>query len=462
MGVLILYLLLNVAVVGFFLDKILDKMFKEDIVISFSGIILMYYLADLLMRLQLQELPTLRVQPYLHLPVRRNTVVGYLAGASILSFFNLWPFILFFPFIFKVIAAESGIGTLGFIVAIVSLTIFNNYLALYIKRKANLNAWLFLSITALLTLITLGDFLWHLYSLRNLSFLFFGKLITMPWLSVIPLLLAVAIYYINFAYLKQNLYLENLNASKASAYKNSTDYPILNRFGSVGDLVANEIKLILRNKRPNTALKMGLVFMFYGLIFYTQPKMYGDSWKVFVGMFMTGIFIINYGQFMFSWQGSHFDGILVSKTKLTDFVKAKYLLFTGVSTLAFILTLPYIYFGWKVVLIHFIMYVWNLGVNTTIVLFFANRNKKRIDLSKGASFNWEGVGATQWLLSLPIMITPYIIYVPFNIFNRADIALGLIFVIGVIGILTRPYWVKMLANELNEKKLEIAEGFRNK
>jgi hypothetical protein len=175
--------------------------------------------------------------------------------------------------------------------------------------------------------------------------------------------------------------LEELSSKKDAIRKSSTEIPFLSRFGNIGDLVANEVKLILRNKRPRSALIMGLFFMFYGLIFYTNPKM-GEGFKVFVGMFMTGIFIINYGQFMFSWQAGHFDGLLVSKIKFTDFLKAKYLLFTIVSTVAFILTTPYVYFGWRTVLIHFVMYLWNLGINTTIVLFFANRNYKRIDLSK--------------------------------------------------------------------------------
>jgi hypothetical protein len=179
-------------------------------------------------------------------------------------------------------------------------------------------------------------------------------------------------------------------------------------------------------------------------------------------MFMTGIFIINYGQFMFSWQASYFDGLLVSKISFKDFLKAKFLLFTIVSTVAFLLTIPYIYFGWKVVLIHFIMYLWNLGVNTTIVLFFANRNYKRIDLSKGASFNWEGVGATQLLLSFPLILLPYVVFLPFKFLKIPDVGFAALAIIGVIFILTRNFWIKKLEADFYTKRFKIAEGFRNK
>jgi hypothetical protein len=83
-------------------------MFPKEDTTSFCGIILVYFLFDLLMRLQLQELPTLKVQPYLHLPVKRNSVVGYLALTALLSFFNLWPISNFGPFILKMILPASG------------------------------------------------------------------------------------------------------------------------------------------------------------------------------------------------------------------------------------------------------------------------------------------------------------------------------------------------------------------
>lgn len=463
-GLVILYLFINLFFLGFFLDKILEKAFPgEDLVISYCGIILLYYLADLFTRLQLQELPTLRVQPYLQLPVKRNALVRYLSLTAMLSVFNLWPFILFVPFITKIIATDSGsMVSFAFIVAVAGLTLFNNYLALFIKRKSNLNGWIFLIAAGAIALVALSDFYWHIFSIRKISFLFFGHLISQPALALVPVLLGVLIYYLNFLYLKQNLYLEELSSRKAS-YKSSTEFPLLNRFGTVGDLAGNEIKLILRNKRSRSALIMGLFFMFYGLLFYGKPGAAGsEGFKVFVGMFMTGIFIINYGQFMFSWQASHFDGLLVSEISFTDFLKGKYLLFTLISTGFLLLTTPYVYFGWRTLLIQFIMYLWNIGVNTTMVLFFANRNYKRIDLSKGAAFNWEGVSGNQWILSLPLMITPFIIYGPFALLGHANIGLALLAITGVVFILTRGFWIRQLTADFYTNRYKIAEGFRNK
>jgi len=464
LGIFILYLLLCALGAGFFMDGILKHYFpKQDVIVSFCGILFIYYLFELLSRVQLQELPTLKVQPYLQLPVKRNSLARYLAVTSLISTFNFLPLLLFVPFIVKVIAAKAGGGVaIIFIVAILGISVFNNYLALYVKRKANLNALIFFVANMVLILFALGDFLWHLYSISAISYLFFGHLINHPVLVLVPLVLAVAMYFINFSYLKQNLYLEELSTRKTT-YKSSTEYPFLNRFGMVGDLVANEIKLILRNKRPNSAFKMGFIFLFYGLIFYRNPSMKNlDGSAVFAGMFMTGFFIISYGQYMFSWQAAHFDGLLVSKLNFTDFLRAKYLLFTMVSTVAFLLTIPYAYLSWRIVLVHFVMYLWNIGVNTTIVLFFANRNAKRIDLSKGAAFNWEGVGATQWIMSIPIMLAPFIIYLPLRLLGYPNVPLVVLAGIGLIFIFSRSFWLKKLTANFYKNKFKIAEGFRNK
>lgn len=371
--------------------------------------------------------------------------------------------IVILAFYFGEILPHFGaVAAFSFVIANIGFSVFNNYLALYIKRKSNLNGWIFWVITLLMTLLIMGDLKWHLYSVRNISYLFFGNILKYPALSVLPLLLGAVMFYINFVYLKQNLYLEELSAKK-DKFKSSTEIPLLSSFGSVGDLVANEVKLILRNKRPRSALVMSLLFMFYGLLFYSNPGFKNaDGFKVFAGMFMTGIFMINYGQFMYSWQAAHFDGLMVSKVSFTDFLKAKYLMFSVAATAAFILTTPYVYFGWRVLLIHFMMYLWNMGVTATIVLYFANRNARRIDLSKGASFNWEGVGASQWILSLVLMLPPFIIYLPLKWLGFPEVALTALGAIGLAGILTRSFWMKFLEADFNKRKFSILEGFRNK
>lgn len=463
MGFLMLYLFLNVIVVAFFLDRILDEVFPSVTIIeAFNGVILYYFLLDLIMRFQFQELPTLSVRPYLTLNITRNQIVNYLSLSSLTSGFNFAPILLTLPFLLKQVLPYHGGGAFtGYLISILSLTVFNHFFSLWFKRKVNLNAWFLLGFMVILAALALLDFYWHVISISFVSNVLFGYIYRHPVFCLIPLLSALAIYLINYKFLKNNLYLDELR-SEGSGEKSSTDISFFNRFGNAGQLAALELKLILRNKRPSSSLKICGLFMFYGLLFYTNPS-YGTGygWKMFAAMFMTGVFIINYGQFMFGWQGSHFDGIMAHKIKFLDFFKSKIILFYSFSAVAYILTLPYVYFGWKILMIQTAMLLWNLGVNTMIVLYFATRNYKKIDLSKSSSFNWEGVGASQWLLTLPLMLLPSIIYAPFSVFGNPTAGVLFVAFIGLAGIVTRNYWLGLLVEEFSHKRYLIAEGFRN-
>jgi hypothetical protein len=74
--------------------------------------------------------------------------------------------------------------------------------------------------------------------------------------------------------------------------------------------------------------------------------------------------------------------------------------------------------SYKLLLLHLAAYLYNIGFGTVLVLFFATNNYKRLDISQSASFNWQGVGATQWILGFPFFLVPVFLYVPFGLMNK--------------------------------------------
>jgi hypothetical protein len=322
-----------------------------------------------------------------------------------------------------------------------------------------MNAWFIGVFLITLAAIVLLDIYTEAVSISAVSRAVFNNIINMPYLALFPVALGVAMFYITQFFLKRNLYLDGLSKQRSSQVSTS-DIPFLRTFGAAGELAAVEIKLILRNKRPKSTLIMSAFFMLYGLLFYRGPELDGMI-MVFAGLFMTGIFIINYGQFMFSWQSSHFDGILANRISAEDFFKSKILLFTLFSSVAFLLTIPYVYFGWKVLLAHAMLYLWNIGLSSLIVLAFANWNYKYIDLSKGSSFNWEGVGASQFIIGLPLFILPMFIYTIVKWLFNPVAALLMLGFIGLFFIVSRSFWLNKLLKSFKQKRYIIAEGFRN-
>ena len=109
---------------------------------------------------------------------------------------------------------------------------------------------------------------------------------------------------------------------------------------------------------------------------------------------------------------------------------------------------------------HLAAYLYNIGVGTIVVLYFANFNYKRLDITRSASFNWQGVGATQWLLGLPLLLLPVIIYLPFGILNLPYLGLATLAFLGLLGLLMRNFWVGVIVKKFEEQRYKIAEGFR--
>jgi len=461
LGFFMLYFLAVAVGLGFGMTVFLPKIFKGvDILTSFNGIILYYFALDFIMRLQLQELPTLSIIPYLHLKIPKGKIISFLNIKALFSAFNVWPIFLFFPFIFTEIIDEYGaFAAIMYVVAILSITVFNNYLILYIKRKSITNV-----------LYTLGGFIliavfgaleyFKIISLISVSDAVFRAIGERPYLGFAFTIAAIAVFKINSDFLLKNLYVEELGIKQEK--KVSTDYAFLNRFGKVGELAALELKLILRHKRSRSSVILGFFFLLYGFMFYREKLINSDSFgtMMFAGIFMTGVTIIIYGQFMFAWQSAHFDGLLSNKINFKNFIKAKFLLFTIGSSIISLLSTFYGFLSWKLVFMHLVCYLYNIGFGTVIVLYLATFNYKRIDITKSASFNYQGTGATQWLLMFPYALTPMLMYLPFSLLNIPYWGLSAIGIFGVIMLLMRGFWINLITAKFEKQRYKIAEGFR--
>ena len=207
---------------------------------------------------------------------------------------------------------------------------------------------------------------------------------------------------------------------------------------------------------------MGTIILAYGFLFYKPQVLQTNSFgmMLFAAVFMTGMSIISYGQFMFAWQSAHFDGLLSKKIDFKDFIKSKFLLFTIASTILTIVASFYCFIDAKLVLLHLVAYLYNIGFTTVMVLFLATYNYKRIDVSRSASFNWQGMGATQWISIFPFILLPILIYWAFNLFHLPYVGLGAIGLFGLVMLLMRGFWVNFIVKRFEQQRYKIAEGFR--
>ncbi|MEL7122994.1 MAG: DUF5687 family protein, partial [Bacteroidota bacterium] len=83
-----------------------------------------------------------------------------------------------------------------------------------------------------------------------------------------------------------------------------------------------------------------------------------------------------------------------------------------------------------------------------------------IDLTKGAFFNYEGVGASQFVMILPLMFGPVLLYLPFSLVGYPWGGIAFLAIVGVIGIFFRNYLLDFVANQFEKRRYSIVTGFR--
>ena len=463
LGFIVLYLAGMALLVGFSLDKILSEVSPgKDVIHMFLGFILYYYAFDIIIRYLMQDLPTLAVQPYLTLNIKRNKLVQFLNIRSLFSIFNFLPLFLFLPFITSVVSSRFGaVISFALVVAIFSITLLNNCFVLFIKRKTILNQWWLIGFFVMILLVILADY-FHVFSLRNWSDSLFTAVINVPAFCIFFVLIAVAAYFNNNRFLRNNFYLENLEKTKGE--KRSADYSWLQRFGASGDLMAIDIKLILRNKRPRSLLLLSGIFLFYGYIFFKPEAIAHNQlgMLLFGAFFVTGMFMVSYGQFIFAWQSTHFDGLMAANIRIKGYIKSKLFLLIIFSTVSFLLSLLYAFISWKLVPILIATWLFNIGIHAVLTCFIGTRSYKGVDISKGATFNYQGTGAAQWLYSLIVVIVGAVIYLPFALLINQWSGIAALGIAGLISLLMQDWWLDKITLEFQKQKYKMLEGFREK
>ena len=455
-------MILYLAMLGLFIDPILRELYPDaDPVQVFSGAVIYYLGFDLLLRYLMQALPTFAIESYLHLPIRKSTIVHFVISKSVFHFLNLFGILIFLPFgLTTVLPAYGGLAALAWVLTIFFLVLNNNFLATYFKRQLVSKPLITLAAALILIGLAILD-AFDIIKLTLVSSSFIKFILDNPIFILLPVLFLISSYSLNYYFLKSKMYPDEVIKRKSAHVQDIPRIKYLTSMGLTGDLIMLDMKLWWRHKRTRSILYMFPIFVLYGLFFYPNP-IYREQvgWLLFVGIFMTGGMTMNYLNYAFGYESNHFDGILTNRIDMDIYIRAKLSIGMLIDTFCYIITIPYLFFGYDILLINTVAYLFNIGFLSYLLLFMATFNKKRMDLSKGSSFNYQGVGLMNWLVLIPAFLLPVIIYAPFGLLGYKYAGLATIGGIGLLGLITRKFWVKMIEKSFYTRKYEMAGGFR--
>jgi hypothetical protein len=450
-----LWMFLMAISLSFAAIHIISRHFSHlDITEVFTGLLFYYFVFDIITRFLMQQLPTASIQPYRTIPVKKNLLLHYPLVKSIPGFFNILPFFLILPFFFRVICTSMPISfSLAWIISFICLVGINNFLNFSIKKH-----FIKRPVLVLFLLLLAGTSLFLDFQEIFRPSLWFAKIImyvsASPPLVIIPVALLIMTYRLAFNMLKMNYYPEETGTSRAK----TSSLSFLSRYGETGELLGVELKMILRNKRPRSLMILSLLFLGYGMIMYDDPE---SNFKLmFAGFIMTFAFAANYGQFLFSWEGSYFDSYLANKISTYQYIRSKYLLFAITGLIGFLLTLPYILISTKIPVANLAMLLYNVGVSSILMLVLTTNNSTSIELEKSPFMNYQGTGAIQFLMLIPLMGIPVVILILFSVLGLRQYTFLGFGVIGLISIIFSKYLLQMVTNLFLSRKYEMSSGFR--
>lgn len=440
----------------------LKKVFPEiDPIVIVNNYLIYWIFFELMIRYFMQQLPVMNIKPLMIVPIKRDAVIHYLLGKTILSFFNFISLFIFLPFsVVLLFQGYPAVNVILWLLAILCINMSINFLN-FLVNKSNT---VFYGIASVLTLIVSLRY-FNIYDVTEPMGVIFNGLYNKPYLAIIPILLMIGLYKVNFNFIRKGFYLDGAINKKVKEVK-ASDLSWMNRFGSVAPFLKNDIKMITRNARPKQVVLMSFFFLFYGLFFFTQ-SVYIERMPyllAFAAIFITGGFLLSFGQLVPSWDSEYYKMLMSQNIPYRQYLESKWYLMVFAVVIAFILSTPYIYFGWDIYLIIASGASFNIGLNTFITLFGGALNRVPIELNtKAKAFsNTNGFNPTQLLIALPKMVLPIIIFfIPYQFisFNAGVIALALS---GVLGIVFKNFFLNKIEDIYQKGKYKTVAAFAEK
>jgi len=457
MGLMALYFLSMFLIIGFGLYSILENSELNPLQ-TVNKFLIYYFIVDLIIRYFLQKMPVMNIRPLLTLPIKRNTIVHFSLGKTAISFFNVLHAFLFIPFSIRLIQNDFDVvHVMLWHLGIVGVIYMNNFINVLLNNKDSV----FYSVLAVVVGCGVAQY-YAIFDPTVYTAPFFNGLYTADYLVVIPVLAAAGAYYFAFNYFKSNLNLDEGLAKKSEVAK-TENFNWLNQFGTLGTFLKNDIKLIKRNKRSRTTVILSVVFLFYGFLFFNnphQPAVMG----IFAGIFVSGGFLFTFGQFVPSWDSAYYQLMMSQNIQYKEYLSSKWWLVVFATIISTLLASFYLYFGWHTYLLIVVGAVYNIGVNSHLVLLGGAFVKTPIDLStsKQAFGDKQAFNVKTMLIAIPKLLIPVLLYgLGKTIFNE-NIGLLLVVIAGVIGFALRGKVFNMIEKIYKTEKYATIAAYKQK
>ncbi|MDT8346699.1 MAG: DUF5687 family protein [Flavobacteriaceae bacterium] len=425
-----------------------------------NDFIIYYLVADLVIKYFFQPMPTLNLRPLMLTSIKRDDIIQFFLVKICLSWFNIIHLFLLVPFVVTAFVQFPGDWWAWlWLLSIIILLNINTLLNILINNKDVL----LMVIAALIFASGAAQYYGYL-NLGELTAPAFELIESAPYSTVLLLFMFWIIWRYAKAYFSKQLYLDAALKSKTTQ-ASSYSFEGLNRFGSMGSFLKNDLRMIFRNKRPRNAALASFLFLFYGFILSLSSDKIIDPYNfmtLIFATFITGGFMFMFGQYVPSWDSRHYPLMMSQNITYREYLLSKWYLMNVANVVLVLLAVFYAFFSWKYYVILIGAALYNIGINSVLVLIGGAYNKVPIDLTKTKSafggtnsFNFRAI-----LLMIPQLIVPGMIF--FFTLKLEILWVGVLAVssLGILGILYRNKAFDWLEKLFKKEKYKALAAYK--
>ena len=422
--ILPLLLLVNMIYSGYITASFIDSKglfhFSTAMVRFFIG----FSIIDMISRFFFQKLSSFNIEPYNRLLIPRKKLSIYNEFLSLFQAYNLW----FFPVIISIylgflISTEQNSGITLFFLLLFLITLLNHSFIRLIKLLRSLTisiSILFATVLSLILFLKSSFF-------NSLEILLINEQI----FSIAMFLLLIILFfsYINIYLFGKLFFLDNQKSSKPFSFN------LFKNFAERDSLMALELKMILRNKKPRETILMSFIITFSMLIISTLQVYPVMEYALFIMALSGGM---GYLKFAFSWENQYWNFINANNISIREYFKTKYLISFHTSNITLIIAL--VFFSCFKLLDLFIIIqlisVWLLlqGIIYPFYLLFLSRMVRHINIHFGIMMNNDGITPVSLAIEAAFFIIPPMAFWGINQFLNLNETIIIMALPGIIGL----------------------------
>lgn len=453
----IVYFMLVFAALAFLAFFYIREEMAQDPLKLVGKYTIIAWVTDLLLKYTLQQIPAQNIKPFLTQNIPKKFVVRYTVLKTFLSPFS-WLHSIFY-LTFTGILLYQGYGfvpVLAWIISVSLLFYLNNFLNLLFNDRENVA----IGIGILIAVFAALEYYQRAPVLDTFEQIFYA-FYSQPYLVLLPVIVFFMLWYFTQRFIQHKFYLDEGLEEKKAAGK-TENIAFLNQFGAIGTFINNDIKMLRRNKVTKNVLVGSLMFVFYGLLMFTNKYYSTPAALMFMGLFVTGGFQFNFGQRVPSFDSAYYPLMMTQNVPYKEYIKAKWWLMNVMTAVSIVVALFYVYFGWHIYFAFFAAGLYNIGINSQLTLYAGAFNKSQIDLNEREKKVGQknAYNLKTLLLMIPNMLLPMAVYGVAVYFHSVTAGVISIAILGVIGFLFREKLFDIIIKKYKSEKYSTLEAFK--